>query len=57
MTRDTLIGQIRLNQNYLCVGLDSDPRKIPQFLQGFPDPVFEFNKRIIDATQGQLCCL
>ena len=50
MTRDILIEQIRLKQNYLCVGLDSDPLKIPKFLSHFPDPVFEFNKRIIDAT-------
>ncbi len=52
MTRDILIEQIRLKQNYLCVGLDSDPLKIPRFLRNFPDPVFEFNKRIIDATQA-----
>jgi orotidine-5'-phosphate decarboxylase len=52
MTRATLIEQIRLKQNYLCVGLDTDPVKVPRFLKGFPDPVFEFNKRIIDATQA-----
>jgi orotidine-5'-phosphate decarboxylase len=50
MTRGTLIEQIRLKLSYLCVGLDSDPRKVPHFLHRFPDPVFEFNKRIIDAT-------
>lgn len=50
MTRDAILEQIRAKQNYLCVGLDSDPMKIPRFLQDFPDPVFEFNKRIIDAT-------
>lgn len=50
MNRVTLIEQIRSKQNYLCVGLDSDPKKIPPFLQRYPDPVFEFNKRIIDAT-------
>jgi orotidine-5'-phosphate decarboxylase len=50
MTRATLIEQIRSRQNYLCVGLDTDPLKIPKSLRGFPDPVFEFNKRIIDAT-------
>jgi orotidine-5'-phosphate decarboxylase len=50
MTRATLIEQIRTKKNYLCVGLDTDPAKIPRFLNSFPDPVFEFNKRIIDAT-------
>jgi orotidine-5'-phosphate decarboxylase len=50
MTRAVLIEQIRSKQNYLCVGLDTDPGKVPRFLQHFPDPVFEFNKRIIDAT-------
>jgi orotidine-5'-phosphate decarboxylase len=50
MTRKMLVEQIRAKKNYLCVGLDSDPIKIPPFLNSFPDPVFEFNKRIIDAT-------
>jgi orotidine-5'-phosphate decarboxylase len=50
MTRGALLEQISAKRNYLCVGLDSDPGKVPQFLQIFPDPVFEFNKRIIDAT-------
>ncbi len=50
MTRTTLIELIRTKQNYLCVGLDTDPEKVPGFLNRFPDPVFEFNKRIIDAT-------
>jgi orotidine-5'-phosphate decarboxylase len=52
MTRATLIEQIRLKKNYLCVGLDTYPEKVPAFLKNFPDPVFEFNKRIIDATQA-----
>jgi orotidine-5'-phosphate decarboxylase len=52
MTRTALIEQIRSKQNYLCVGLDSDPEKIPRSLGHLPDPVFEFNKRIIDATQA-----
>ncbi|HEY4934928.1 MAG TPA: orotidine-5'-phosphate decarboxylase, partial [Puia sp.] len=50
MTRATLIELIRSKKNYLCVGLDTDPGKVPRFLHSFPDPVFEFNKRIIDAT-------
>jgi orotidine-5'-phosphate decarboxylase len=55
MTRATLIEQIRIKKNYLCIGLDTDPGKIPIFLKSFPDPVFEFNKRIIDATLH--CCV
>jgi orotidine-5'-phosphate decarboxylase len=51
MNRNQLVTQIRLKQNYLCVGLDPDPKKIPSFLGKYPDPVFEFNKRIIDATK------
>jgi orotidine-5'-phosphate decarboxylase len=50
MTRNSLIQQIQSKKSYLCVGLDSDPGKIPRSLSGFPDPAFEFNKRIIDAT-------
>src|SRR5450755_1477606 len=50
MTRATLIERILTKKNYLCVGLDTDPDKVPRFLQSFQDPVFEFNKRIIDAT-------
>lgn len=50
MTRSTLIDHIRSKQSYLCVGLDTDPEKIPRSLRAFGDPVFEFNKRIIDAT-------
>jgi orotidine-5'-phosphate decarboxylase len=50
MTRTSLIEQIRSKKNYLCVGLDTDPGKVPGFLRRLPDPVFEFNKRIIDAT-------
>ncbi|HLA57464.1 MAG TPA: hypothetical protein VK622_01825, partial [Puia sp.] len=50
MTRATLIEHIRSKQSYLCVGLDTDPEKIPHSLREFADPAFEFNKRIIDAT-------
>lgn len=50
MTRTELIHHISLKRNYLCVGLDTDPKMIPRVLQHFQDPVFEFNKRIIDAT-------
>jgi orotidine-5'-phosphate decarboxylase len=50
MTRDNLFEAIRKKESYLCVGLDTDIRKIPPHLQGAEDPVFEFNKQIIDAT-------
>ena len=51
MNRQTLIQQIRTKKSYLCVGLDSDITKIPWHLLQHEDPVFEFNKAIIDATQ------
>jgi orotidine-5'-phosphate decarboxylase len=51
MTRGELIGLIRKKGSYLCIGLDPDPGKIPAFLfEESDDPVFEFNRRIIDAT-------
>jgi orotidine-5'-phosphate decarboxylase len=51
MTRQQLTDQIRKKNTYLCVGLDTDISKIPTHLLSDPDPVFEFNRRIIDATQ------
>ncbi len=51
MTRQELIEQIKRKQSFLCVGLDTDLDKIPQFLLEYEDPIFEFNKRIIDATK------
>ncbi len=50
MTRQELIAQIRQKQSFLCVGLDPDLRKIPAHLLGHEDPIFEFNRQIIDAT-------
>jgi orotidine-5'-phosphate decarboxylase len=50
MNRKLLIDTIRAKQSYLCVGLDTDPSKIPAHLQSTEDPVFAFNKAIIDAT-------
>ncbi len=50
MTYSELSEQIVQKQSYLCVGLDTDPRKIPRHLQTESDPVFAFNKAIIDAT-------
>ncbi|MGZ3749951.1 MAG: orotidine-5'-phosphate decarboxylase [Mucilaginibacter sp.] len=54
MSRQQLIQQIKQKKSFLCVGLDTDIDKIPAFLKAYPDPVFEFNKRIIDATRD-LC--
>jgi orotidine-5'-phosphate decarboxylase len=51
MTRQQLSSFIRSTGSYLCVGLDSDPAKIPAHLRGANDPVFEFNRQIIDATK------
>jgi orotidine-5'-phosphate decarboxylase len=50
MTKQELIEQIKLKKSFLCIGLDIDLNKIPIFLLDFEDPIFEFNKRIIDAT-------
>ena len=50
MTRQELINQIFTKKTFLCVGLDTDMKKIPEFLLGEEDPIFAFNKAIIDAT-------
>jgi orotidine-5'-phosphate decarboxylase len=51
MTRSELITQIHLKKSFLCVGLDTDLTKIPKHLLQLEDPIFEFNKAIIDATK------
>ena len=51
MTRSELISQINRKKSFLCVGLDTDINKIPKHLLDAEDPVFEFNKSIIDATK------
>ncbi len=51
MNRLNLISEIKKKKSYLCVGLDTDLEKIPAHLLSLPDPVFEFNKQIIDTTQ------
>jgi len=51
MNRDQLFAQIKKKKSYLCVGLDTDLEKIPKHLLTTSDPIFEFNKRIIDATR------
>jgi orotidine-5'-phosphate decarboxylase len=51
MTRQELVAQIRSKKSFLCVGLDTDLSKIPAHLLDTEDPIFEFNKAIIDATK------
>ena len=54
MTRDQLFEQIKLKKSYLCIGLDSDIQKLPKHLLKLEDPIFEFNRQIIEAT-ADLC--
>ena len=54
MTRTQLINEIKKKKSFLCIGLDTDLDRIPKFLLEYEDPVFEFNKRIIEAT-SDLC--
>lgn len=50
MNRQELINQIFSKKSFLCVGLDTDLKKIPEHLLKEDDPIFTFNKAIIDAT-------
>ena len=50
MTTENLISEIKKKQSFLCIGLDVDLEKIPKFLLKEEDPIFSFNKAIIDAT-------
>ena len=50
MTKQELFDQIIKKQSFLCVGLDTDIKKIPEHLLDAEDPIYEFNKAIIDAT-------
>jgi len=54
MTTQQLVQQIKHKKSFLCIGLDVDLTKIPHHLLEFEDPIFEFNKAIIDATHD-LC--
>ena len=54
MTTSEIVTQIRKKKSFLCIGLDVDLQKIPTFLLEKEDPIFEFNKAIIDATH-HLC--
>lgn len=55
MNRQQLIHQIFTKKTFLCVGLDTDISKIPEHLKNGSDPIFAFNKAIIDATAP--CCV
>lgn len=50
MNKQELIQQIQQKRSFLCVGLDTEITKIPEHLRSHEDPIFEFNKQIIDAT-------
>ena len=50
MNRSELVNQIKTKRSFLCVGLDTDLKKIPEHLLKEEDPIFAFNKAIIDAT-------
>ena len=54
MTKKELINHIKKKKSFLCIGLDTDISKIPTHLLDLEDPIFEFNKQIIDATKD-LC--
>jgi len=54
MNKKQLFEQIKSKKSFLCVGLDSAPENIPEHLLDYEDPIFEFNKQIIDATED-LC--
>ena len=54
MTNAEIIAQIKKKKSFLCIGLDVDVTKIPKHLLNTEDPIFEFNKAIIDATHD-LC--
>ena len=54
MNKQEILQQIKNKRSYLCVGLDTDIEKIPTHLNHYNDPIFEFNKQIIDATRD-LC--
>lgn len=50
MTRQELVSLIRERRSFLCVGLDTDPAKMPEHLRNTQDGIFQFNRAIIDAT-------
>lgn len=50
MNKEQIFEQIKKKESFLCVGLDTDLKKIPEHLLEYDDPIYEFNKAIIDAT-------
>lgn len=52
MKKEDLLIQIKTKRSFLCIGLDTDIQKIPKFLLKSEDPIFEFNKKIIDTTNS-----
>ena len=52
---DKLRAIQRKNNSLLCIGLDTDIFRVPEFLLGYHDPIFEFNRRIIDVTKDIVC--
>jgi len=50
MKYNEIVEQIKAKKSFLCVGLDTDLKKIPKYLLFFDEPLFEFNRRMIDAT-------
>jgi len=56
MTIEKLVSEIKRKKSFLCVGLDVDITKIPPHLLETEDPIFEFNKQIIDATYHVAVC-
>jgi orotidine-5'-phosphate decarboxylase len=54
MNKEQIFEQIKKKESFLCVGLDTDLKKIPEYLHDYDDPIYEFNKAIIDAT-SQYC--
>ena len=50
MNRQELSNQIKVKRSFLCVGLDTDIKKVPEHILNCEDPIFSFNKAIIDAT-------
>ena len=56
MNAQELFEEIRTKQSFLCVGLDTDIAKIPEHLMSHEDPVYEFNRAIVDATAPYTVC-
>ena len=54
MNKKDIINQIKIKKSFLCIGLDTDLQRIPKHLLQYEDPIFEFNKQIIDSTKD-LC--